>query len=130
VVSAAYYREWRKNHPEYRARERERRRQRRARMTPEERRKHRGVHRSTPRQSGSVVVPPLHQGHELFDQARQMAALTNGFKYYKHPFYDDLISEIVLALIEHRDPQEARRRFLRTERTWGFRCLPLEVLHD
>ena len=128
MASAAYYREWRKNHPEYRAREGERRRARRARMTPEERRKDRGTRPS--RLCGPVVsVPSLHQGHELFDRAREMARITNGFKYLTHPYYDDLISELVLGQLEG-DPEAAQKAFLSRERAWLHKTISLRAWEE
>ena len=83
-------------------------------MTPEERRRDRGRRKARP---GYPGIPPLHRGHELFDRARRMARVTNGFKCLTHPFYDDLISEIVLGLLEGR-PEAAQKAFLAKERNW------------
>jgi hypothetical protein len=95
-------------------------------MTPEERRKDRGGQTHHARLSDSVaVIPPLHQGHELFDQAKAIARMTSGFKYLTHPFYDDLLSELVVALLEGADPVEVRRSFLARERAWLFRTISL-----
>ena len=124
MAGAAYYREWRKSHPEYRARERERSRRRKARMTPEERRQSRGSRRATEAASDSTPLPPLHQGHILFERAKSICAKdTPGFVALVHPYFDDLLSEVVLALIEHRDPGKARTDFLRGERAWARRAL-------
>jgi len=73
-----------------------------------------------------VVIPPLHQGHDLFDQAKRLACLTSGFEYLTHPFYDDLVSELVLGLLEGADPVEVRRSFLRRERDWLFKTISLK----
>ena len=118
-----YWRKWRAAHPDYRKREGERRRRRRACMTPEERRKERG--RSVRRAREPVEIPPLHQGHDLFDQAKRIAGMTSGFKYLTHPFYDDLISELGVGLLEGADPTEVRRSFLRRERDWLFKTISL-----
>ena len=113
MPDAAYYREWRKAHPEYRQREAERRKKRRELNG-------RGDRRAEYRKRKSRAIAPLpalHLGHELFDQAKQMAKITNGLKHLTHPYYDDLISEIVLGLLEGR-PEAAQRSFLARERNW------------
>lgn len=111
----AYWAKYRASHPEYRERQRVLRRARRARMTPQERRRERG-------QSKPVLppaeLPALHVGHDLFDHAKRIAKIHHGYKYLTHPFYDDLVCEIVLALVEGRSPLEARSAFLEREYRW------------
>lgn len=100
-------------------------------MTPEERRRDRGQP-SHARPSDTTVIPPLHQGHELFEKAREIAGFRSGYKHYKHPYYDDVISEIVLALLEGADPVEARKRVLFDEKRWRevLRIWPEAEVHD
>lgn len=84
-------------------------------------------------------IPPLHTGHELFEQARVARHywLTAETKL-AFPIWEDLLSEGVLALLEDRDPASAMREFVRSQGprmlsldapVWGSDGLPLaEVL--
>jgi hypothetical protein len=90
-------------------------------MTPEQRRRDRGQ-RAVPL---SAPLPAIHVGHDLFDHAKRMARLRVGFRYLTHPFYDDLVSEIVLALLEGRSGLGARYDFLRAEYEWRSNALQL-----
>ena len=124
MIRAAYFRAYRAAHPEYRARQNELRRQRRAQMTSEQRNAERG-----PRKSRALVMPDmpvLHSGHPLFDSARQFAGPRRGtLRTLYDPFYDDLVSEAVLAFLEGRDVNEAVLKFARRERSWGRVTAPL-----
>ena len=110
-----YWSKYRAAHPAYRERQRVLKNQRRAAMTAEERRRDRGTRptRALP------PIPALHTGHPLFDEARRYAGkIHSGFHYLTHPYYDDLVSEITLALVEGRKPESARRLFLNHEYNW------------
>ena len=76
-----------------------------------------------------MPLPSLHQGHELFDRARKMARITNGFKALEHPYYDDLLSEIVLGLLEGR-PEAAQKAFLARERNWQHHTISLRAWEE
>jgi hypothetical protein len=94
-------------------------------MTPAQRRVERGSRRPVP---PSEPIPALHTGHALFDQARRLQGSTrSGFKSLVHPYYDDLIGEIVLALVEGRSGIEARRAFLEAEYAWRRNAIQM---HD
>ena len=65
-------------------------------------------------------MPPLHDGHDLFDRARQIVGpRTTSLVTLHDPLHDDLLSEATLALIEGRDPHEAIRTFRSRERAYG-----------
>lgn len=89
-------------------------------MTPQERRRERGHSKPV---LPPAELPALHVGHDLFDHAKRIARIQHGFRYLTHPFYDDLVSEIVLALVEGRSPMEARRCFLAAEYAWRHHAL-------
>ena len=121
MPDAAYYRAWRAAHPDYLARERERMRARKRSLTPAQRRTERGPERRC------VVpcepIPPLHCGCDMFDHAKSIAKVSNGYRFLEHPYYDDLVSEIVLALLEKRSAAKARRDFLDLELAWLRRVI-------
>ena len=126
MADAAYYRAWRASHPEYRERERHRKRERRHRMTPMERRQDRG--RKKP-----IIhdpLPALHLGSDIFDHAKRLARFSHGYEVWEHPFYDDLIGEIVLALVEGRSPTQARRDFLGREYDWQRNTISLRAWEE
>ena len=52
--------------------------------------------------------------------------MTSGFKHLTHPFYDDLISELVVCLLQGGDPDVTRRLFLRRERAWLHKTISLQ----
>lgn len=54
------------------------------------------------------MVLPRFQGHDLYEQARAIVGPRTGtLTTLYDPRYDDHISEVVLALLEDRDPREA-----------------------
>lgn len=112
-----YWKKWRAAHPAYRARERARKRALIKGMTLEERRRDRGPERRVA--SPPVVIPPLHTGHPLFDEAIRATRFRPGFKYLTHPYYDDLVSAIVLGLLEGRSAEAVRHEFLSKEMAWA-----------
>jgi len=120
MATAAYFRVWRLAHPVYRARQTKLKRERRSRMTTAERQQERGAYRPI---VPVEPIPPLHCGSDLFVHAKSVARVNHGFKYLTHPFYDDLVSEIVLAFVEGRSPTAARGAFLAAEYEWRNKTL-------
>lgn len=122
MADAAYYRAWRAAHPEYKARQN--------RLRNERRRLHGRGDRSAEycrRRSRAIPpIPPLHDGHDLFDEARRIVGQrrTSLVTLYD-PLHDDLLSEATLALIEGRDPHEAIRTFRSREQAFGRVTCPL-----
>jgi hypothetical protein len=122
MPDAAYYRAWRRAHPEYRARQNRLR---------NERRKHKGRADRSAEYAGrpSRSIPPIggmHIGHKIFEQARRIVGprRTSLVTLYD-PLYDDLLSEAVLALLEGQDPEVAVRRYGARERAFGRVTSPL-----
>lgn len=71
-------------------------------------------------------MPPLHDGHDLFEEARRVVGpRRTSLVLLDDPLYDDLLSEATLALIEGRDPWEAVRAFGARERAYGRVTCPL-----
>jgi len=124
MADAAYYRAWRAAHPEYRIRQNHLRTERR-------RLKGRGDRTAEYARRRSRAIPPLppmHFGHDLFVQARQIVGPRQTSLVELHdPLHDDLLSEATLALIEGRDPHEAIRSFRSRERAFGRITCPLFV---
>jgi hypothetical protein len=122
MADAAYYRAWRSAHPEYRARQNRLRAERR-------RLKGRGdrtVEYARRRSRALPPIPPLHDGHDLFEEARRVVGPRRSTLVALHdPLHDDLLSEATLALIEGRDPREAIRAFRARERAFGRITCPL-----
>lgn len=122
MADAAYYRAWRAAHPEYRARQNRLRAERRrlngrGDRTAEYRRR---------RSRALPSIPPLHDGHHLFDEARRVVGPRRTTLVALHdPLHDDLLSEATLALIEGRDPREAIRSFRAREKAFGRITCPL-----
>jgi hypothetical protein len=124
MADAAYYRAWRAAHPEYKAQQN--------RLRAERRRRHGRGDRSAEyarRRSRAIPpIPPLHVGHDLFDEARRIVGerRTTLVTLYD-PLHDDLLSEATLALIEGRDPHEAIRSLRSRELAFGRITCPLFV---
>jgi hypothetical protein len=122
MADAAYYRAWRAAHPEYRARQNRLRAERR-------RLKGRGDRSAEYRRRRSRAlppIPPLHDGHHLFEEARRVVGPRRTTLVTLHdPLHDDLLSEATLALIEGRDPREAIRSFRAREKAFGRITCPL-----
>jgi hypothetical protein len=121
MPDAAYYRRWRAEHPAYRARQNELRNLRRRLHGREDRSRER-----RPPPPPLAPILPLHTGHDIFSHAKRLARISPGYRYLIHPFYDDLVSEIVLALVEGRSPMEARSKFLRSEYGWRNHALQVK----
>ncbi len=125
TVSAAYHRAWRAAHPEYRARQNRLRAARRRRDGRDDRSVEYARRQSRAGPAASPL-PPLHDGHRLFDEARRVVGPRRTSLVALHdPLYDDLLSEATLALIEGRDANEAVRAFGARERAYGRRTVQL-----
>jgi hypothetical protein len=121
-----YFRDWRAAHAD---RERERRlRWRRAnpeRLLAQQRR------RRARKQAGVVPLPPSHANHPLFDAAWKVLHRI-GVRRDTHlvairdPRWEDACSEVVVALLEGRDPVDAAREVLATERRHAVRSIALQ----
>lgn len=122
MPDASYYRAWRAAHPEYRARQnrlRNERRQMRGRGD-------RTAEYARRRSRAIPPIPGLHDGHDLFEEARRIVGPRRTSLISLHdPLYDDLLSEATLALIEGRDPQDAVRDYASRERSFGRLTCPL-----
>jgi hypothetical protein len=123
--SPEYFRAWRQAHPDG---ERERKRRWRA-ANPElviaqQRR------RRARRQAEQVPLPPSHAHHPLFDAAWEVLHRL-GIRRDAHlvaihdPRWEDACSEVVLALLEGRDPAGAAREVLASEKRHAARSIPL-----
>jgi hypothetical protein len=125
VRSPDYFRAWRTAHAEG---ERERRRCWRL-ANPElllaQRRRRRAR-----KQAEQVPLPQSHAHHPLFDEAWKVLHRL-GIRRDAHlvairdPRWEDACSEVVLALIEGRDPAAAAREVMTTERRHAARSIPL-----
>ena len=115
MPDAAYFRDWRRTHPEYKTRQNARRNERRRRLGRGDRAMEyaRRLTRALP------PMPLLHHGHPLFDQARAIVGPNrSGLTVLRDPLYDDLIAVATLAILQGRDPAEAVRRFRSAELSW------------
>lgn len=114
-MNAAYFRDWRRAHPEYRMRQNQLHNDRRRRLG-------RGDRRTEYARRPSRAldpIPALHFGHPLFDAARAVVGPnTSSLTVWLDPLHDDLISVATLALLRGRDAAEAVRRFRATETAW------------
>jgi hypothetical protein len=118
-----YFRAWREAHADG---ERERKRRWRA-SNPElllaQRRRRRAR-----KQAAQVPLPPSHVHHPLFDEAWKVLHRL-GIRRDAHlvairdPRWEDACSEVVLALIEGRDPEEAAREVMATEKGHAARTV-------
>ena len=122
MTDAAYHRAWRAAHPEYRARQNRLRNERRARNG-------RGDRSAEYARRASRAIPPipaLHEGHTLFEQAREIVGPRTSTLVQVHdPLYVDLLSEATRAIIEGRDPKDAVRAYGARERSFGRVTCPL-----
>jgi hypothetical protein len=122
MADAAYYRSWRAAHPEYRARQNRLRAERR-RLNG---RGDRSAEYARRRSRCIPSIPPMHDGHYLFERARDIVGPRRTSLVALHdPLHDDLLSEATLALIEGRDPHEAIRSFRSRELAFGRITCPL-----
>lgn len=123
MTTAAYYRDWRAAHPEYRERQNALRKARRAVQSRDRRSEY------AQRPSRAIVpLPAPFLGHPLFDAARAIVGMDRGTLTMLHdPLREDLLSEAVVALVEGRDPSEAVRRFRAIENGWRAWTCELRV---
>lgn len=129
MADAAYYRAWRRRHPEYRTRESRRVAARRRELGREDRTTEYANARAR-REPAPVLepMPTLHHGHPLFDQARAIVGRdTSGLTILRDPLYDDLISIATLAILQGRDAAEDVRRFRAAEFAWRRMTCPILV---
>lgn len=121
-IDAAYFRTWRAEHPEYRERQKAVRRARRLLVGRSDRS---AESRNRPsRAIQSLPLPQLHQGHPLFDKARELVGPERStLTTLVDPLYEDLLSVAVVALLQGLRPYMVRRRverYRRRERRWGW----------
>ena len=80
-----------------------------------------------------MPLPPSHAQHPLFDEAWQVLHPL-GIRRDAHlvairdPRWEDACSEVVLALIEGRDPVAAAREVMATEKRHAVRAVELRNL--
>ena len=123
-MNAAWWRDYRRRRSaELREYNRARRRQAKVRAQ-----RHAQEARRRARRRVEAVIPGLHVGHELFEQARAivrditpMAVLKSRVELDR----EDARSEAVLAALEERDPELAAIGYLRSEATWRRLTRPL-----
>lgn len=73
-------------------------------------------------------IPTLHHGHPLFEIAWAIVpdrTPARPFVSCGDPLDEDLRSEVVLAILEGRDPREAVDRYRSIEHTWKAKARPL-----
>jgi len=121
-----YFRDWRAAHPD---RERERRlrwRKANAQLLLAQQRRRRA------RQQALVEpLPPSHANHPLFDSAWEVlnrigVRRDSHLVAIKDPRWEDACSEVVVALLEGRDPVEAAREVLAAEKRHATRSIALQ----
>ena len=134
-MDAAYFRSWRADHPEYRRRESERSRLRRL----ADARGHHGDDRTTEyvrqreRRAEQRAIARGDNGwpdssHPILDAAREVASRfvrPDRRSTVYTTTYDDAVSEAVLALVAHADPQAAVKAFMQSENAWTWHTAPL-----
>jgi hypothetical protein len=117
-TSPDYWRRWRAAHPGYRERERERgRARRRAGYRSPETRRPRVVAEPT------VVAP-----HPLLVWAQALAASLVREDHrvrLSDELYPDVVSELLLARFDRKDPVARATAWLRRERSWRHHVAPL-----
>ena len=116
MADAAYHRAWRAAHPEYRERQNRLRNERRR----ERGRGDRSAEYAKRPSRAIPAIPSLHEGHELFEFARRIVGPPSMSLVTLHdPLHEDILSEVTLALLEGRDPEEAGRAYGARERAYG-----------
>ena len=117
-ASPDYWRQWRAAHPAYRERERERGRARR-----------RAGYRSPNTRRDQAVIEPIEApSHPLLAWAQDLAAdLVREDRRVRlsDELYPDVVSEILLAKLERKDPVAQAIAWLRAERSWRHHLAPL-----
>ena len=117
-ASPDYWRRWRAEHPAYQARERERARARRQ-----------AGYRSPKTRRTRVVVAPVEVApHPLLAWAQGLAAglvREDRRVHLSDELYADVVGEILLARLEHKDPVTRATAWLRSERSWRHHLAPL-----
>jgi len=113
MPDAAYYRAWRKAHPEYRHRQNILRAERRQAKGRDRRREY-------ATRPSRAAPPPDRFDHPVLELARrivgpQKTSLTTLYD----PLHDDLVAVAALALVEGSDPTDAVARYRTDELRWG-----------
>jgi hypothetical protein len=122
----AYSRKWHQENPDYRkkrladeaAREREREKRRAWRALNVELVRAQKARYSARTRTEVSEFPDLFMGHPLFETARYICGSRPAFDYGL--MWEERMGEVVLALLEGRDPAEADRRTANTERQWRY----------
>ena len=123
--SPDYFRAWRTAHAES-----ERERRQRWRLANPESLLAQRRRRRARMQTEQVALPQTHSQHPLFDEAWNVLHRL-GIRRDAHlaairdPRWEDACSEVVLALIEGRDPAAAAREVMMTERRHAARSVPI-----
>lgn len=133
MPDAAYYRAWRLAHPEYRAREAERSRRRKAELGRGDRAAE--YANTAAREAELRRMKNGDNGwleeSELILRARAIAS--DRLKPDRRTVlwddrHEDLVGEVVLALVEGRDPYDAMMEWLRKDWSHRYRRAPLLLL--
>lgn len=121
-----YFTKYRATHPEYAERDRARGRARKRvvrSQAPRDRTAEYARAKTLRAARAGTTLPPLpelHTGHELFEQARTIRPRSYvggiSLKFVYEADLEDARSEIVLALLEGRDPTKVPRTFFSTDR--------------
>jgi len=119
-----YWKKYRASHPVYKQRQNKLHQNRRLLMSAEERRRDRGTTKIIVVEQ--QPIPSLHIGHDLFDHAKAIAAglVSNDRRTVVYdPLYEDILSEIVVALLEGKSPLTAALNYKYKERAWSKNVL-------
>jgi hypothetical protein len=117
-TSPEYWRRWRAAHPRYRERERERGRQRRQS----------GYRSPKTRRARTAVASVAVATHPLLVWAQEHAdrlVKEDRRSCLSDELYPDVVGELLLARLEHRDPVKRATGWLRRERSWRHHIAPL-----
>lgn len=128
-MSAEYYRDYRRTHPEYRKRERQRLRERRRIVGREDRtveyRRQREKERRVNADHGHILESCIfRQAHKIVLTKYRPDRRT----VLWDDRYEDLVGEVVVALCEGSDPHTAMREWMRGY--WSRRYHHLPILED
>jgi hypothetical protein len=137
MPDAAYYRAWRAEHPEYRARQNRLRNERRRLNGRSDRRRPPVRVLSGPR-VGLPAVPEINQvdlRHALYERAVAVVGAMRKpqggtFVFASELIHSEAIQVAVLALLERRDPRKAVAAFRSREYGWLRSTRPLTGLAD
>ena len=125
-MPAGYWSRYRREHPDYWARERARLAALGSIGNIAAQAARRAIRRAAEREAARI--PPLHTGHVLFDAAVAVVSRLMGrgsLVTLYDPTFDDAVAEAVVAMVAGEDPEARARAFIRSERQWSYVTAPL-----